>query len=187
MARALSSLERSFLIGVDGVTEVCLVRHGEALADLGAGPDPGLSQLGQEQALRLSQRLTRLQLDAVVSSPLRRAWETALALGREARRDPRLVGAGLEVRGTRLQPVEPAAEVVARVGTAVAEGVAAHLGGRIVVVTHGLAILRYLEHVLELEPGRFHFLPQCTSISVVRFQGSRRRAGPLGDVAHLEG
>ncbi|MGH7609738.1 MAG: histidine phosphatase family protein [Candidatus Dormibacteria bacterium] len=187
MAKALSRLEQAFLIGVEGVTEVCLVRHGEAEPSPGAGADPSLSPRGEEQALRLSQRLTNRHIDAVSSSPLRRARQTAQALSPAARSDARLVEAQVRVRGGRLEQLEPAAEVVARMEAAVVEAVAAHPGGQIVVVTHGLAILHYLEHVLELEPGGFRFFPQCASISVVRFRGSRRMVGPLGDVAHLEG
>ncbi|MGH7611174.1 MAG: histidine phosphatase family protein [Candidatus Dormibacteria bacterium] len=186
VARALSSLERAFLIGVEGVTELYLVRHGQADADPAAGPDPGLSLSGRAQAQRLSRRLERHQPAAVISSPLRRALETASLLSPEVRPDARLIEARVEVRGQRLEQLEPAAEVVARVDAALQDVVATHRGGRIIVVSHGRAILNYLEHVLGLPPGGFRFFPQCASVSLVRVQGDRSMIGPLGDVARLE-
>ncbi len=184
-ARALARLEQAFLIGVEGVSEVCLVRHGEAQSD--PATDPALSSRGRQQALRLSRRLAQGKMDAVYSSPLQRAWQTALALSQDVRPDPRLVEAEVRVRGGRFERLEPASEVVARMGAAVDGAVAAHPGGGIVLVTHGLAILSYLEHLLEIEPGRLRLFPQCTSISVVRVRGARHALGSLGDVAHLEG
>ncbi|HVB13321.1 MAG TPA: histidine phosphatase family protein [Candidatus Dormibacteraeota bacterium] len=186
MATALSSLERTFLIGVAGVTEVCLVRHGQAQPGPAAGPDPGLSSRGQDQALRLGQRLSPLKVDAVYCSPLLRARQTALALAMDVFADRRLVEAKVRIQDGKLDQLEPAPEVVARMAQAVDDAVKDHLGGRVVMVTHGLAILNYLESVLGLEPGRFRFFPQCTSISVVRVGTSRRMVGSLGDVAHLD-
>ena len=57
-----------------------LVRHGEA-TDY-AGPDPGLSELGADQARKVAQRLDEIvgaPID-LISSPLRRARETAQPL-----------------------------------------------------------------------------------------------------------
>jgi broad specificity phosphatase PhoE len=62
--------------------DIFLVRHGEAAASWGQEPDPGLSELGQQQA-----ETTALELQALIasdvqllSSPLLRARETADAL-----------------------------------------------------------------------------------------------------------
>jgi probable phosphoglycerate mutase len=62
--------------------DIFLVRHGEAAASWGQSPDPGLSELGVEQARAAAQalqgRLTgQVQL---YSSPLARARETAQPL-----------------------------------------------------------------------------------------------------------
>ena len=63
--------------------DIFLVRHGEAAASWGESPDPGLSELGRQQAQIAAEQL-RLQLgggDAqLVSSPLQRAMETAAPL-----------------------------------------------------------------------------------------------------------
>ena len=63
------------------MTQIWIVRHGEAAASWEEDPDPGLSQLGQSQAEETADAL----MDIVpvgaklISSPLRRAQETAAA------------------------------------------------------------------------------------------------------------
>lgn len=61
---------------------IWLVRHGEASASWSEHPDPGLSELGNAQAVSASQWLSRHVPSGVhlVSSPKRRAQETALPL-----------------------------------------------------------------------------------------------------------
>jgi probable phosphomutase (TIGR03848 family) len=67
------------------VTTVLLVRHGLTEANKGgllAGWSPGvhLAEQGREQALALAQRLAKVPVAAIVSSPLERCQETAEAL-----------------------------------------------------------------------------------------------------------
>lgn len=183
----MERLRRAYLIGVQGTTEVWLVRHADAYRDGPTGPDPGLSGEGREQARRLGGRLRQVRIDAVSASPKRRAQETALALAAQVHSDPRLTEARFEIRQGRLELTEPVTEVVERMGAAVADAVSGHPDGRVVLVAHGLAILHYLERVLGLPSGGFRFFPELASISVVRGVGDRRRVGALGDVAHLEG
>lgn len=59
--------------------DIFLVRHGEASASWGQDPDPGLSDLGEQQAIAAARSLrSRLSADVkLVSSPLQRARETA--------------------------------------------------------------------------------------------------------------
>ncbi len=77
MTLAMRSLEASFLIGVEGVTEIWLVRHGDCYEGMSDGADPPLSALGRKQAELLAERVARLKPSAVYSSPYRRAFETA--------------------------------------------------------------------------------------------------------------
>ena len=58
-----------------------IARHGESLGNTGedTGPDPKLSQKGKKQASLLGERMKNVKLDAVFSSPLIRAVETAEA------------------------------------------------------------------------------------------------------------
>jgi broad specificity phosphatase PhoE len=62
------------------VTRLILVRHGEAAAAWSDAPDPGLSPLGREQAQAVADDLRATAPCAIVSSPLRRARETAMPL-----------------------------------------------------------------------------------------------------------
>lgn len=59
-----------------------LVRHGEPTGSWGSSPDPdpGLSDLGHQQARIAADRLRLLTPRQIVSSPLRRAFETAQPL-----------------------------------------------------------------------------------------------------------
>jgi broad specificity phosphatase PhoE len=71
--------------------DVFLVRHGEAAASWGESPDPGLSELGRQQAdvaaASLGQEIT--EGTQIWSSPLRRAVETAGPLARIMRQTVR--------------------------------------------------------------------------------------------------
>ncbi|MGA7910424.1 MAG: histidine phosphatase family protein [Candidatus Dormiibacterota bacterium] len=187
LTRAMQSLEAAFLIGVEGVTEIWLVRHADCYRDLTTTEDPPLSALGRQQAARLAERVRRVRHAAVYSSPYRRAIETASAITRDVREDRRLVEMGLEVNedGT-FNFIEDTEAVVKRMRSVIDEIAATHAGHRVVVVSHGAAIIAYLADVLQLEPDRLRALPYFTSVSIVRVLGDRRAVGTFGDVAHLE-
>lgn len=57
--------------------KIILVRHGQAAASWGTDPDPGLSELGQQQARHAAETLARYRHCQVQSSPKARAQETA--------------------------------------------------------------------------------------------------------------
>ena len=182
----MRSLRHAYLIGVDGVTEVWLVRHADVYDQGEVVADPPLSPLGSRQAERLAQRLKSVRVDAVYSSPLRRALQTAAALRDRVEADPRLTEVRASFSGGRVELEESRDAVIERMRGAVDAAVAAHPGGRVVMVSHGIAILTYLGDVLRLTPGTLRLFPDFTSISVVRIKGERRMAGSLCDTAHLE-
>ena len=74
--------------------EIIMVRHGEASENFRTSTNPGLSALGQEQAIEVCNRLAHLTSHALYASPLKRARETAAPLeqawGRSARIEPRV-------------------------------------------------------------------------------------------------
>ena len=187
LTRAMRALEATFLIGVDGVTEIWLVRHADCYQDLVETRDPPLSKLGREQATRLAARVRRAQPAAVYSSPYRRAVETAKAISDDVHIDERLVEMALEVNEDgSLDLREPPSGVTERMRAVVDDLIRRHTGKRVVLIGHGAAIVAYLADVLRLEPGHLRMLPYYTSISVVRALGDRRMVGSLGDGAHLE-
>lgn len=187
ITRAMRALAALFLIGVEGVTEVWLVRHADCYDGITETEDPPLSALGREQAARLAERIKTIELAAVYCSPYRRAVETASAITEDLHVDQRLVEMDLEVGedGSLDLREEPAA-VLDRMRAAIDEIIERHQGQRVLVVSHGAAIIAYLTDVLQLEPGRLRMLPYYTSVSIIRALGDRRMVGSLGDVAHLE-
>jgi broad specificity phosphatase PhoE len=62
------------------MTRLYLVRHGRATGGWDVDPDPGLDELGQEQARAVADRLAPLGPLAVLSSPMRRCQETSAPL-----------------------------------------------------------------------------------------------------------
>ena len=183
---ALRSLEEAFLIGVPGTTEVWLIRHADCYQGMTAHDDPSLSEVGRDQARRLAERVRRVGYDAVFSSPLRRAHETALAITDQPSIDDRLVEMGTEVADGHIQFTEPPEEVVDRMRASVDAAVAGRPGGRVIMVGHGVAIFQYLSDLLGLQFGALRLFPYYTCVNVVRALGERRRVGSLADVAHLE-
>jgi broad specificity phosphatase PhoE len=190
MASAMRSIEAAFLVDgrgatLAGATEVWLVRHADCYDGIRA-PDPPLSGRGREQVRRLAERVRRLRFDAIYSSPMRRAMETAAALAADVRVEGRLVEVHTELEDGFVRPAEQPDDVLARMRDAVADAVAAHPGGRVLMVGHALSIMGYLCDVLRMEFGSLRLLPYYTSVSVVRVLGDRRMVGSLADVAHLE-
>jgi probable phosphoglycerate mutase len=185
--RGMRSLEAAFLIGVEGVTEIWLVRHADCYQDMVETEDPPLSALGRGQAQRLAARIRRVETAAVYSSPYRRAMETARAMTGDVRVDARLVEMPLEISedGT-LEFKETSDSAVARMRGVVDDIVTEHEGGRVVVVSHGASIIACLTDAMQLERGRLRLLPYYTSISILRLLGDRRMVGTFGDIAHLQ-
>lgn len=181
------NLEAAFLIGVDGVTEVWLVRHADCYRDITDTDDPPLSALGREQAQRLGARVRRAKPVAVYTSPYRRAVETAKAITDDVRIDDRLVEMALEIgEDGSLEFQETPADAVARMRSVVDDVVAAHPGGRVVLVSHGASIIACLTDAMQLEAGQLRLLPYYTSVSVLRVLADRRMVGTFGDIAHLD-
>ncbi len=195
--------------------ELVLVRHAQPVrVDQGTvnGPaDPGLSEQGHSQAARLADWLAAEPIGAVLTSPLRRARETAapvaatLGLTAEvvdgvaeydaaageyipieelrAAKDERWF-ATIEGRWADVGGVDPH-EFQTRVVPAVDELIDRFGGQRVVVVTHGGVLNVYLAHVVGTE-RLLWFHPEYTSISrVVAARTGQRSIATLNETAHL--
>jgi broad specificity phosphatase PhoE len=79
------------------VTRLYLVRHGQAAAGWSEDADPGLSPTGRAQAEAAAARLAPLGPLRIVTSPLRRAQETAAPLARTWGVTPRIDTAVAEI------------------------------------------------------------------------------------------
>jgi probable phosphoglycerate mutase len=188
-----------------------MIRHGLPLRiDGGAGPaDPGLAPGGQEQARLLADWWGRHGVDAVYSSPMRRAIETAGPLAEvtghgisvddglrefdahldfyipleELREDStawkRMVEEWLSPEAEAQRQVFRT-EVVATVD-AIAER---HAGERVAVVCHGGVINAYLSSVISL-PGTMWFEPAYTSVSRTLAGGTHKQIVSVNETPHL--
>lgn len=194
--------------------ELVFVRHAEPvrIAPGGGVPaDPALTPRGAEQAGRLAAWLAAERVDAVLSSPQRRARETAAPVARAHGLDVEVVEGLVEydVQSDHYIPVEelkatrdprwtamlegrwhefggdPPAVFRARVLRAVDGIVARHAGQTVVAVCHGGVVNVALGAVLGVEPLLW-FDPGYTSIS--RMAASRtgvRSVVTLNERAHL--
>jgi broad specificity phosphatase PhoE len=197
VTRVMRRVEQAFLFGVPGTTEVWLIRHGDCYQDMVDAVDPPLSPLGREQARRVGERVRLAGVAGTYSSDSRRAHETARAISDEVIKDGRLreiendPTAAVQLILNRHQSFSESAEAVAkRMHEAVDEAAAAHPGGRIAIVTHGVAILCYVGSLMGLEiPAGLRLMPYYTSVSVVRVNLGldRRMVGSLVDATHLAG
>jgi probable phosphoglycerate mutase len=184
---AMKLLESAFLIGVEGTTEIWLVRHGDCYEGMVDDPDPALSPTGHKQAELLAARIKRLDHAAVYASPARRTLETARAIDPHPHVDDRLMEMSFELsEDNQIVFTETPADVVKRMSAVIEEITQAHPDQRVIVVCHAGVIVNYVAEVLHLEQGSLRLLPYFTSVSVVRALGDRRMVAALGDTAHLE-
>ena len=106
--RVPSAFDLAFLSGVEKVTEVVLVRHGQQTYDpngtAGDWVDPPLSDLGRQQAKLVGMALSTEKIDAVYVSPLKRAFDTGHEIARHHRIEPVVVDQLREVEVFRDVP-----------------------------------------------------------------------------------
>lgn len=76
---------------------IYLIRHGEAAAGWGDHPDPGLSDLGKQQAAVAAATLIDQSARYALTSPMQRCRETAQVFEREARLSARIEPAVSEI------------------------------------------------------------------------------------------
>jgi probable phosphoglycerate mutase len=194
--------------------ELLLIRHALPVRrelDEGAA-DPELAADGAQQAKRLAQYLAGESLDAVYTSPLRRAVQTAEPVAERQGVDVILVEDVAEWDRTSSEyvPVEElkaandprwhamlagewgADETIEQFMLRVVDGlerlIAAHRGERIAVVCHGGVINGYVSHVLGLPDATGFFYPNYTSIHRIAAASSGERSiVTLNETPHLRG
>ncbi len=196
--------------------ELLWVRHGEPqriAPGTGVPADPALTERGRDQADRLAAWLSVEPVDVVLSSPQRRAVQTAepiaWAHGLDVEIAPGLMEYDAqsdsyipmeELRATNDPHLtamyegrweefgaEPAALFRTRVGAAIDEIVTAHRGRRVVAVCHGGVINVAFAIALGLD-RHLWFEPHYTSLSrMVASRTGVRSVASLNERAHLEG
>ena len=202
-------------------TTIYLIRHGETDWNLNGRwqghADVPLNEVGLAQAQRLASRFKAQgpRFDALYSSDLQRAWQTACAVGEaiglQPRPDPQLreidVGSwsgltSVEVRKRdgetydRILSGEDVArgggerflDMYARTTSALERLASAHPGQTIALVSHGGSVRAMLLHAARDKGGinPYRIHIGNTAITVVVREASGWGFGAINDMAHLE-
>jgi probable phosphoglycerate mutase len=194
--------------------EIVLVRHAlpvriDATPD-GAPADPGLAEAGIEQAARVAGALSHDKVDALYSSPSRRAIETAAPLAASLGLEPLLepgiaefdagdpsyvpveeLRAANDPRWQRLVAgdlysagIDPLA-FRARVVEAVDRIAAMHPGGRAVLVSHSGSINAYAGHVVGEERAIWFAPAYCSITRIAVARTGRTGIVSLNETGHV--
>lgn len=182
-------------------TRVILLRHGQTPASVGrlysGRGNPSLTDLGREQAAQAAELLRGTGIDAILSSPLDRARQTAeavnagrglaveveeglietdfgawegLSFGEARERDPELHGRWLGDTSVAAPGGESFDEVHARVAALLDRVVAEHRGRTVLLVSHVTPIKTALRIALDVGPQLLYRLHlDLASISVADF------------------
>jgi probable phosphoglycerate mutase len=191
--------------------ELILVRHALPIRrENSVGPaDPELSREGEAQAQLFAEYISSEHIDALYTSPLQRAQQTAAPLATlkamtpvvvdgvaefdqhsneyipveelKAANDPRWVEM---INGTWTTPDE-AKEFTDRVIDSLEMIINQNRGGRVVVTCHGGVINEFLAHVLGLDNRQF-FYPNYTSIHrIAASSNGHRSILSINETSHL--
>jgi len=196
-----------------------LIRHGSSTWNderrIQGQLDPPLSDKGREQAFKLAARFRDTQVDALYSSDLARARETAAAIAARIGRKPEYLPELREValgdwEGLRRDDIiarypeewsrwaeHPSWDIVpggegtdpfeGRVAAVLDQLIARHPAGRVLVVTHGGVIqVALLRVVGRSSNGLFPFTIDNTSVTVLQGSPERLVVGRVNDTCHLD-
>lgn len=202
-------------------TTLLLLRHGETEWNLtgrwqGQAVDTPLTELGRQQVRIVAQRLRSYPIQAIYSSDLARAFETAQIVGealglppipepglRESdigawmgltwpeivARFPDEVAAMLAGEDVRRGGGESFSELQARVGATAERIVARHPGQTVLLVSHGAALRSLVAHVLGASVRQMHRLAigGNTALSIVEVNRFGWHLVTYNDTSHLDG
>jgi len=193
--------------------ELILIRHGLPVrvdnSDTGEEADPSLSPLGERQAQALAEWFIEgpgaQKIDAIYSSPKKRAFETvqplAKGLGQEITIEPRVVE--YDAGETAYIPIEEIKgepewyEMIAagipdpkafqeQVIDGLESIISNHSGDRVVVGCHGGVIAVYLAHLMGVRQPLF-FEAHYTSINrVMGASTGERSVVSMNELGHLQ-
>jgi probable phosphoglycerate mutase len=193
--------------------ELILVRHALPLRreNVDGPADPELSADGHAQAKHFAEYMALEHIDAIYTSPMKRAMQTAAPLSLLKNLQPIVVDgvAEYDQHSNEYIPVEelkanndprwqeivnggwasqePAEEFTIRVNDALNKIVRENKGAKVVVTCHGGVINEYLSKVLGLQTGQF-FYPNYTSIHRIAASSSGHRSIlSVNETGHLRG
>jgi len=201
------------------ITSIYLVRHGQTNSNITGfymgWSNEDLDEIGYSQARRLSSRLTRLPVDSVYTSPLRRAYTTAAILAEPHKLESQVVNDLIEIQlgdwqGLHLNEIkqrwpelwqqsrtdptdltlpngESFRQVTERVVQAFEMLVEANRGKQAIIVTHDGIIRILTAHTLGVSNSIYRRLDvNNASLSVIQVTDNNSRIITLNDTSHLE-
>lgn len=195
--------------------EVMLIRHAIPVRrELESGAaDPELSPEGERQSELLAEYLSTESLDAIFSSPMRRARQTAAPLSASFSLDVSVIDGIAEydrhsewyvpveelkaandprwqelISGQWTAEHETQDEFIERVRSSIEQIIADHPSQRVAIVCHGGVINAYIASILGLENKRGFFYPNYTSIHrIAAARSGERSVVTLNETTHLRG
>jgi 2,3-bisphosphoglycerate-dependent phosphoglycerate mutase len=199
------------------MTDLYLIRHARSTWNtegrMQGWADMPLDDLGLRQAQALAERLRNYSFDAIYSSPLARARQTAEAVAAysnlvvvlDDRLKERDLGQWTGLTGSEAEQQFPGirlsgewritgppggegqAQLAARAAAAFSDILAAHPDGRVAVISHSGTLSAYLAHLLGLSPvSPVHFPLENTGLARVRVHQGHIYLLAFGDEHHLE-
>lgn len=199
---------------------VFLVRHGQTESNVSGfymgWSDEDLNERGYIQARRLASRLAGLPIAQIYTSPLRRAYNTAVILAEPHRLEPEAIDNLIEIKfgdwqGLHMDEVkrkwaelwhewrvdpsnltlpngESLKEVTERSLSAFERIVESNQEKQVVIVTHDVVIKVLVAHVLGVSNRIYRrFDISNASLSMIRVLKGNPRLAMLNDMSHLEG
>ncbi len=195
--------------------EIILVRHALPIRreNVDGPADPELSVDGHEQARHFAEYMALEHIDAIYTSPMKRAVQTAEPLAKMKGLTPVVVDgvAEFDQHSNEYIPVEElkatndprwkelmeggfaghedATTFNSRVRESIEKIISENKGGRVVVTCHGGVINSYLAHVLNLAENTAQFFyPNYTSIHrVAASSAGHRSILSINETSHLRG
>lgn len=189
------------------VTEICIVRHGETdwntQRKFQGIEDTELNKNGEEQARLVANYLKKSQWDVIVSSPLKRAFNTAKIIGEKVGIDDIVVlddfierdfgeGSGLTPEQQREKfpdgviPGKESDEALAKRANRGLEYIAKEYEGkRIILVSHGAMINSILKTVSENTINMKETHLKNTCLNIVKYENSKWNVELYNSVDYL--
>lgn len=190
-------------------TEIVLIRHGETawnvIGRLQGGSDVPLSDRGVDQATLVANELRGTAWDVIISSPLQRAYQTAVSIVKELGLDESEIvshpefrersyghaeGLTIAEREERFPDgiwpdAESPEEMDIRVGAALYELVQQYRGKRVMIVAHGGWIRAALRVASGFDPAVIRLDIPNISRTCIRHDGESWFVGDVGLVEPL--
>lgn len=171
----------------DVYLQLYIIRHAESMGNIETDEifdktNPPLNSLGKEQARAVGERFAEFKPDALISSPLKRAYETAKQISincnTEIEIDDALVECGTYGIESEEVCIERAKAVINKIKEKYSENKS------VVIVSHGGFIEKLLYAILDCDT--LNFCVYNSSVTKINFRnGKKNKLAFHNDISHL--